>query len=233
MKIFLPKFEQKTPTIIQDFQEVTIILYSPHFQPHLITEKILKEKQIIPQDWILVSDKLVNLNVMLFTFKNGFKIQTEIGKIYFSMRINKSSVLINEIITKFIYSFPQFIYTQVQILPRRLISLPGDLFVAQQFIVKTFLLKGQWQNFKNVQPKVQLQFFYKFNTLSLVLKITEVKFKNNSKKVKPALFFRGVFSEKLNYNNKITSIKKLDTIINNYQEYLMMFNQIIDNMFCD
>lgn len=234
MKIILPpRFEQQKPYTIQDFQEITIGLVAVNFKPSIIILKTLQEKQIIPQDWQLKPTKLIKQNQMQFIFKNGFKIQTLPGKIYFNITINQRKIPICQIVRKFVESFPNLIYSKVEILPTRLISLPGDANIAKDFMVNNLVLEGEWQNFQNVQPKIQLQFYYQLQKSNLNLKITDVKFKSSQKIIKPALLFRGIFNEQLDLNYKIKRIKKIATILDNYDYYLGSFNKIVNTLFDD
>jgi hypothetical protein len=233
MKIPLPKFQQKQPTIIQDFQEVTIALFSANLQPDAITEKILKEKQIIPKKWKLTQPKLIKPNLKQFIFKNGFKIQIQPGKIYFTTPINQRRIAIDQIVSDFVNSFPEFIYNNWQIIPQRLISLPGNLNAAQQFITENFLLEGEWQNFHDIKPKVKLQFFYTINNSSLILEINDVQIKNQRKNFKSALIFRGIFYKNLPNKARNINSKNLIIIIKKYEEYLVIFNKIFNKFFSD
>lgn len=234
MNIILPsKFEPQKPYRIQDFQEITIGLLAVNFQPSIITEKTLQQKQIIPQDWQLKPQKVVKPNLRQFLFKNGFKIETQLGKIYFNTTINQRKIPICQIVKNFVSSFPQLIYSKVEILPTRLISLPGDDNVARDFIINNLFLQREWQNFQNVQPKIQVQFYYQLQKGGLNLKITNVKFSNSQKIIKPALLFKGAFSEGFNFNYKTKRKKKIETILDNYDYYLASFNKIINSLFND
>lgn len=233
MKISLPRFPQKQQTVIQDFQEVTISLFSPNFRIYTVTGSILKQKKIIPENWQLIQEKLVNPNLIRFVFSNGFKIQTQPNKISFTTMIKKESLPLHEIIRNFVYAFPQFVYNRIQILPRRLISLPGENDVAKNFIKNILLQEGDWQSFRNVKPRAEVFFYYHINNRFLVLKINDVKFKTRKNNIKPAIFFRGLFNENLVNNRKIVNLQKLDNIISNYDEYVNIFNTVIDQVFGD
>lgn len=233
MKIPLPNFNLKQPTTIQDLEEVTISLFSSNFEMYAVNSKILYEKQIIPQDWVLTQEKLINPKLIQFMFKNGFKIQTQVGKIDFSTSINHHQIPIPKIINNFIYALPQFTYHRLQIMPKRLICLPGKINVAQNFILENILHKGYWQNFNNVKPQAQLTFIYDLNNSYLTLKINDVKFKQSKKQIKPALFFRGIFNENLQDKSKVETLKKLDLILQKYDQYLNTFNQVVNNFFSD
>lgn len=232
MKIPFPKiFEEKPPTIIQDFQDLTIILYAVNFTPQIFQLETLKEKKIIPQDWHLKpQQKVIQNNLIIqLSFENSFQILAQPGKIIFSTRINKKKIPINQIIRNFIYGFPQIHYHQIQIIPRRLISLPGKLDMAEKFIRETLLVNESWQTFRNVKAKVQINFFYKIANTDLLLKINDVRTKLPNSNIKSALLFRGFFTERLSNKRKFEILKRLDTIINKYSKYLDYFNKVVNS----
>jgi hypothetical protein len=231
MRISFPEiFEKKPPTTIQDFQDLTITLYCANLPSQIFTIEILKEKKIIPQDWkVKPPQKVINKNSMIqLSFENSFQILAQPGKIIFITRINRNKIPINRIISNFIYAFPQINYYQIQIIPRRLISLPGDLDMAENFIRETLLHKETGQIFGKVKPKVQMNFVYKIANTNLLLKINSVYLKLSNSNIKSALLFRGIFTEKLINQRKFDQFKNLDTIINNYPKNLDIFKKVVN-----
>lgn len=226
-------FNDNPPTTIQDFQEVAIALYSRNLALNILTEEILKQKKVIPSDWQLSKNQqFINKPFLIqLPFENGFKIIAQPGKINFSTRINEKKIPIDKIINNFIYAFPQINYQTLQITPRRLISLPGKLDVAEKFIKENLILPGDWQNFKNIKPKVQINFYYELNQLPLILKINDVKLNLPQKKTKPALLFSGIFSVQLNLRSKYFKLQNLDKFITNYTQYINDFNKIVNSFF--
>lgn len=232
MKIPLPKnFEPKQPPIIQDFSEIAIALFSSQIQPNRITIESLQEKEVIPSNWQLVQPTQPQPRVKQFMFKQGLKITIISGKIRFVSQIKQNQVKVEEIITNFIYGFPQIIIYKSQMNLRRLISLPGNQNNASKFIKETILNQGEWQSFHNAPMKAEVSFLYNLQKTALIVSLTDLIVHSSEGKIKSALLFKGTYSYLFNQRSKMINLQRLESVIKKYPENIDTFNYIINQVF--
>lgn len=231
MKIFLPKkFEPQKPIKIYDHQDVIISLFSTHIKPHNFNLNQLKEMGIIPSHWQLNKPVLNKPQSLQFSFKLGLIVVINYGQISFINKISNNSINLSEIINKFVKIFYKYNWQKIQIHLRRLISLPGDKNNGAKFINETLLQTEKW-DILGVKPiKSQVKFMYSFPDSPLIITITDVQIQDNSKTIKSALLFKGIFHYNLisKSNNKIQYIY---SIINHYRDNIITFNGIIEENF--
>jgi hypothetical protein len=232
MKIPLPKnFKPKQPPLIQDFQEIAIAFFSPQIQPNFITVDNLQEKQVIPADWQLVQPSQPQSRIQQLIFKQGLKIMIIAGKIRFVSQIKQNQVKFEQIITNFIYGFPQIIIYRSQINLRRLISLPGNPNNASKFIKETILNQGEWQNFPTSKMKAEVSFLYNLPKTALIVSITDLMIRSGENKLKSALLFKGTYNYSFNHHSKIVNLRRLESVIKTLPDSITTFNYIINQVF--
>jgi hypothetical protein len=233
MKIPFPRNLQPKPyTTIQDFQEIAIVLYSPNLNPNLLSEKILKQKEIIPKTWKLVTKSAkIEDNLVQLPFKNGFQIILQPPQIIFISKITNRKSPIQSVILKYIQSFPEIIYQKLEINLSRLISLPGPQNSAKKFITENVLIPTGWENFHDLKPSTKIQFIYKINQIPLMLSINDVTINQPKLPPKSGLLFKANFTPFVFEPPQFILHKNLENLINNHENYLELFNKIVEDIF--
>jgi hypothetical protein len=232
MKIPFPRnIQSQSKTIIQDFQEVAIAFFSPHIYPHLFSENIFKQKQIIPKTWKLTKLTKNEPNLLKLPFKNGFQIIVQPHQIIFVSKITKKTVSIKKVILKYLKSFPDISYSKLEISPNRLISLPGLQNNANKFLVENLLNPQGWENFHDFKPNIKIQFFYQLEDQPLILTINDTVIKKPKHYPKSALFFQGNFILSISETSPTNTLNDPEKIINDYYQYINTFNEVVEKVF--
>ncbi len=233
MKIPFPRNLQPKPhTTIQDFQEIAIVLYSPNINPNLVSEKILKQKEIIPKTWkLLTKSAKIDGNFVQLPFKNSFQIILQPPQLIFVSKITHSKSPLQDVVIKYIQSFPEIIYHKVEINLSRLISLPGPQNSAKKFITETLLVPSGWENFHDLKPSTKIQFLYKINEIPLMLTVNDVMINQPKLPPKSGLLFKANFTPFVFEPPQFILHNNLENIINKYENYLNLFNKIVEDVF--
>lgn len=226
MKIPLPKhFEPQKPVKIHDYQDITINIHPLNFKPSQCDLKNLYQKGIIPLHWQLKKSINKNVNSQQFAFEQGLGMILEKNKVTFVSKPEKMSGEIDFMINNFIRVYLNNNYQRLQVVMRRLISLPGDKNSGSKFLLN-HILNPKLSKIKVLghQPsKTNINISCDFSPCPLIITLTDVSIKTKEGKIKSALLFRGV-------TNSLTRQKN---VLNNYQEYVAFFNKFIeDNFLC-
>lgn len=233
MKIPFPKnFEPQKPLKIYDYQDITIIILAKSLQVSQCNVSNLYQKGIIPPYWRL-KEPIINKSYSFqVSFEEGLNITVEKGKVSFSMKNNVSKVSLEKIILQFINTYIGNNIFKIQIVFRRLITLPNGKKTGLNFIKdNTIKLPDNQLKVKNILPsKIQLNFIYQYQDSPFLISLIDTPVKKNNK-MYSGLLFRGV----INYDNKGRFNQKNNfealKIITNYPLFLDFFNEVINEDF--
>lgn len=232
MKILLPKnFEPQKPLKIYDYQDVMISLFTPQIIPNQFNLEKLKKAEIIPFNWQLSKPVINQTKSLQFNFQEGLTMIFEMGKVRFFMKVSRDNINLSAIILKFINQFSNYNWQKLQINLRHLISLPGKRENGAKFMKEILFNSEKW-DILGIKPlKTEINFMYSFPDNPLIINITDIGIKNKENKIKSGLLFKGIFTyslQKIPVNNKRNY---LNSLVNNYQQNLNIFNQVITENF--
>ena len=156
MKITWPEnFEPPQPLKIYDSQDVTIVIFSPAIHPNKLNLKQLKNKGIIPSHWRIKksqkSPKIASTYAQ-YSFMEGLNIRIFQGKIMFSTKIIHEHIDLSEITKLFIAKYGTQSYQKVQIIFRRVITLPANDHHTGEIFIRDRLLNDRDWEFMGQKP---------------------------------------------------------------------------------
>ncbi len=230
MKIPFPKnFEPQKPLKIYDYQDITIIILAKSLKVSQCNLSNLYQKGIIPPDCRLKQPIINKSYSFQVSFEEGFSIVVENGRVSFSLKNNIGKVSLEKIISQFINTYIGNNILKIQIVFRRLITLPSGKKTGLNFIKdNTLRVSDNRIKVKNILPsKIQLNFIYQYQNTPFLISLIDTPVKKNNK-IYSGLLFRGVINYdnkgKFNQKNNLDALK----IISNYPLFLDFFNQIIN-----
>lgn len=233
MKIPFPKnFEPQKPLKIYDYQDITIIVFPKSFNLSQCNLNNLYQQDIIPLHWRLKSPTINKPDSFQVSFQEGISITVEARKISFSVRNYISDISLESIIWKFINSYIGNNFIKIQIILRRLITLPSSKKTGLNFIKDNILqLEDRQMQINNTLPKkIQLNFLYQYNNFPFLISLIDTPVNKNNK-IYSGLLFRGF----INYGQKEKLAKKSEInvfqLINNLSHFLTFFNQVTNQYF--
>lgn len=232
MKIPFPKnFEPQKPLKIYDYQDITIIILLKSFHISQCDVNDLYQKDIIPPDWHLKLPVIKKPHSFQISFQEGLSITVEKTKVSFYVKNYPSQISLERIIVKFINSYIGYNFTKIQIVFRRLITLPRGKRTGFNLLKDNILkLEDSQIKINNILPKkVQLNFLYQYKSFPFLISAIDTPVKKNNN-VYPALLFRGIINYELKEKLEHNKINSTD-IITNYPQFLSFFIQVINQHF--
>jgi len=221
---------RKSPTKIKDIQVLEIAIVALKFNPSKLTVNYFQSQNIVPSQWQLNSQPINSANKSQINFKNGVKILAIPQEVTFSQNISNNQSNVPEIASKYVKNNSEINYQKVNIMFKRVVSLPGSTDQARKYIKEHLLVNGPWLEFGN-SVGAGINFFYELERCQLNLSINEATIKEQKKISSPALFFSSNFNYNLSNYCQYEKLLMLGKIINNWQQDLTTFTEIVNQSF--
>jgi hypothetical protein len=219
------------PLIIQ---HVAIAIATKNHNPTLLTFDFLKYSDIVPNDWELARQPIVNNQGSQVVFRNGINLVAQQELLSFIEVIGTkdiSEIHIPAIARNYVKALPNVEYQAVGIDIRGYITanqLSGEAEV--QKFMNTLLASAPWQEVGNAPVKAAIQLVFSLDRSQFNLSINEGKLYVNEETI-PIVLFSGNFSYNIVGNSKQERLQSLQQLIHNWQEDLKVYLEIINNKF--
>jgi hypothetical protein len=210
-----------------DIQELAITLSAQNLNPTMLTVDNLRSLGVIPADWELVKQPVLNQLQARLNFKNGVNLVAQQRKITFAEPMtgeNAQHLKVPTLAKGFMAKFTQAGYQTLSIAPKTIVSFGNEQNRnPRQFIMETMIAQGPWQEIGNGLPQASVNFVYQLQGCQLNLSVNEVQLRaqNDPNQSVPALLFSGSF----NYGSQI------ETQIDRWSENLATFREIVHQKF--
>ncbi len=224
----------KTPLQIREIQELAISIAAKNLNPTMLSEDFLKFSGIIPDDWELAKQPVLNPNVAQVTFQNGVSIVAQQRTVTFMEAIGTKSLEelnIPVVAQKYIEKLPKAEYKGLSISPKALIPFPDNQNAARQYITKNLLAPGAWQDFGNAPVQAGLNLLYQLDRCQFSLSINEAKISLPDQSSMPALLFTGNFNYTLEDGFQQRKIDQLTQGITSWKSDLKDFQEVVKQRF--
>jgi hypothetical protein len=224
---------QQNPPLT-DIEELTISLVIKNFNPTVLSYDFLNMSGIVPSDWELARQPVINPRGSQVSFKNGVNIIAQPNTVSFVEGLGTKEVKdlqFANIAKKYVSKMSNAEYQGISISPKIIVPFPKDEEGGKNFINETLLSNGLWRNFGNVTAQASLNLFYELNDRQLALNINPAKLQQPNDITISAVLFAG------NFNYNITNLtgeartNKLTEIINSWDKDLETFRELIYQKF--
>lgn len=213
-------------------QEVSIALAIQNYNPTTLTPDFLKYSSIIPPDWELARPFVLSQAASQMVFKTGVSILAQTNRLVFAERIASRSVeeiRVAAIASKLIEILQQINYQGVAIAFRGHVHFEQGQSSARDYLFNTLLASGSWREFAPMVAAMKLA--YRLPDSQLTLEINEAMLKS-SEQVVPVVVFDGSFArgvaKDMTQRDRIIALSKM---INNWQQDLASYQDIISTQF--
>jgi hypothetical protein len=217
---------------IGEIQELSIAIGAKNLNPSLLTVDFLKYSGIVPADWELKSQPVSNPNFAQVNFQNGVNIVAQPRTITFVELINTpDSPVVNlpEIARAFVEKLPLAEYQSLAIGPKSIIPFPGGPAAVHDYIAKTLLSPGPWQEFGTAPVQVGLNFLYQLESRQFALGINEARIQIPDGRSIPAILFSGNFTYNLAEGGDRLTI--LQQFLGEWRADLQIFREVVRERF--
>ncbi|MEA5509012.1 hypothetical protein VB715_04470 [Crocosphaera sp. UHCC 0190] len=225
---------QKTPLEIREIQELAIAISAKNLNPTMLSQEFLKQTGIVPNEWELGKQPVLGPNLSQVTFQNGVSIVAQPRNITFMESIgtkNPSELNIPNIARQYVEKLSNAEYQGLSISPKSLIPFPGGEDGARNYITRTLLSPGSWQDYGKAPVQAGLNLLYQLDRCQFSLSINEAKIQMPDQSSIPALLFAGNFNYNVGSNSQQEILAQLKKGIDDWSSDLKDFQEIVNQRF--
>ncbi|MEA5536188.1 hypothetical protein [Crocosphaera sp. XPORK-15E] len=225
---------QKTPLEIREIQELAIAISAKNINPTMLSQEFLKQTGIVPNEWELGKQPVLGPNLSQVTFQNGVSIVAQPRNITFMESIgtkNPSELNIPNIARQYVDKLSNAEYQGLSISPKSLIPFPGSENGARNYITRTLLSPGPWQDYGKAPVQAGLNLLYQLDRCQFSLSINEAKIQMPDQSSIPALLFAGNFNYNVGSNSPQEILEQLKKGIDDWSSDLKDFQEIVNQRF--
>ena len=230
-----PQSVTETSSPLSTIDEISIIVAAQDLTPTMMSEDFLKFSGIVPKDWELSQQPILNPAAAQLNYTNGVSITAQPRTINFSEALNNKkpeNILIPELVTKYIEKLPHADYLGMSFNPKMLVPFPQDPQIVRQYITERLLGSGSWKNIGKAPVQAGINLMYLLEHCQLTINIAEARLQQANKAPVAAILFSGNF----NYNlaQDISPEAKIDGLkqgLNFWKSDFLNFRDIVFNKF--
>ena len=223
-----------SPSEIREIQEMAIAVSAPNLSPNLINLEYLKLSGTIPADWELARQPIVNANVVQIFFQNRVSIVGQPNQITFIENLGieeYKDLLIPELVKQFTAKLPNADYQTLSFCPKSVIPMIGGSDAARQYITRTLLSPGSWQDIGRAPLQANLNLLYELDRCQLNIGINEANIQIPNQPSTPAVLFSGSFNYNLSKEDPSIRLVQLHKSIEHWDLDLAIFREMIEQRF--
>lgn len=210
--------------------ELTIAIAANNYDLTLCLPKFLQSSGIVPSEWTLGSEPVVNNQVVQTVYSNGVNIIGQPNRCLFAENLESKlpeSSEVPKITTSYIKSLPHLDYQAIGINLRGYIKLGADADKAREQFYKKILVPGSWQKKGNQPMEAELRLNYGFEDKTLSLVVNNGFLNQAEGEPEAIILFGGNFAYNLTQYSGEERIIKLQETIVKWQEDLKLFQEVI------
>lgn len=210
--------------------DLSIILDIQKFSPILLTPEFLRYSNLIPGDWQLAREPVVNANLSQIAFTNGISFSSQPGSIIFSETWQDKSLeqaQIPALTHKYVEIMPEADYLGIEFNPGVFLTFESpDENVARNYIVSNLLAP----HLRNSSLNATLHLYYTLERRKMYLSVREAKLELPNQSLQPAIFLSGHFRYQINGDNPLEKRQHLHHLIDNWSEDLESYTKIVNQL---
>lgn len=217
------------PTL--EIEELAISIVAPKFNPTLLTPDFLQYSGIVPSDWQLAREPVLNAQMAHVAYTNGVNISVQLNAVTFSENIKAKaleSVAVPSLVRKYVRALPNASYQGIGINISAFFTFEGEGEDApRNYIAKTLLAPGAWQEVGQELKTATVNLAYTLERGQFNLKIDDVQLRLADNSPQAAVLFSGYFPYELVGDSPSSKLENLYEIADNWRGDLEEYRQII------
>lgn len=221
----------QTPPI-EEIQEITITVTATNLSPTMLSEDFLKFSGIIPSDWELAKQPLMNPSYAQLTFQNGLTLVAQPGALTLTEPIRSTPELqAPQVARQYVLKLPHAQYQALNLTPKILVPLSGDADAARDYITETLLASGPWKEVDRVPVRAGISLMYPLEKCQLTLNINEARIQPPNQEAIAALLFAGNFGYQLTDEDPQERLRQIAQHLERWQLDWQSFKDIVNQRF--
>ena len=216
-------------------EEISIIIVAKDLTPTMMSQDFLKFSGIIPKEWELSQQPVLNPNLAKLNFTNGISINAQPRTINISESLGNKrleDLAIYSVASKYIEKLPHAEYIGLSFSPKILIPFPTAPQSVRQYITGNLLGTGAWKKIGKVPVQAGINLMYLLDRCQLTINISEARLQQPQKQPLTAILFAGNFNYNVNVEatqeNRVAQVTKF---LNNWKTDLEEFREIVNQKF--
>ncbi|MGD2181218.1 hypothetical protein [Lusitaniella coriacea] len=217
-----------------ELQELAIALFAKTLDPKLAQPDFFQFSGIIPQDWQLQSNPVLNDNLAQFNFENGVNILAQPRTISFfeALGREKSKPLeVPSVARRYINKLPHVDYQALSINPKTIVSFPNQKDGARKYGAEALLSPKLARVLDRAPARASIGVVYELQRCQLQLSINEVNVQKPDGSLVPALLFSGNFNYSIAGETANDKYTRLEQCLDNWQTDLDTFRELVQTHF--
>jgi hypothetical protein len=249
MELFNSQFREKPTTSIGFIEEIAVTIAAQNLTPTIVSQDFLQFSGIIPQDWKLAQQPVLNPALAQLTFQNGITILAQPGTISISESVGNKmfkELQVPHIATKYVEKLPHAEYVGLSNSPKIIVPFPGNPEAVPQYMTQKLLAQGSWQEIGTGILQAGVNLVYLLDRCQLNITINQVKLQSpqqsrespgmsngmaHSSPYIAALLFSGNFNYNIATDTLQQPVNQLIQSINYWQTDFNVFREIVTQKF--
>jgi hypothetical protein len=208
-------------------QELAIAIAAKNLNPTVLNPDFLKYTGVVPSDWELGRPPVYANGIAQIIFSNGLSIVAQSNRIVITKELQE--IQVSQIACQLVDKLPKVEYQSVGINPVGLFMFDSEQ-QTHQYLCEHLLSPGSWQEFGEEPMQAGLQLAYTLKRGQLILGINQAKIQYPDKSAS-AMVFSGNFNSPLSGNSDSEKLQNLKQLIQNWQQDLNIFRQLLEEKF--
>lgn len=226
------------PSETKFIEEISIIIAAQDLSPTMMSQEFLKFSGIIPQEWELAQQPILNPNFARLNFTNGIGIDAQPRTITFSETLNNKQaqeLAIHQVADRYIEKLPHAEYMGLSLSPKILLPFPDSPTMVREYITGTLLGSGSWKRIGNAPVQAGINLMYFLDRCQLTISISEAKLQKPQEETMTAILFSGNFNYSVNLGQNSAPDRAAQTkeFLSNWNKDLEEFREIVNHKFLD
>ena len=224
-----------TSISVQAIEEIGLTIAAKDLTPTMISQDFLKMSGIIPQDWELAQQPVLNPNIAQLSFKQGVNINAQPNSVTITESVSQkklSEMAAGEIATKFVAKLAYGDYLGYSFSPKMLLPFPENPQQVRNYITENLLASGPWKQIGKTPVQAGINLMYSLEHCQLNISIAEARLQQPQKPQVMAILFSGGFNYNLStITNSQEKVSRLNKAISSWQKDLSEFRNLITQKF--
>ena len=230
-----PNFDNHSSTTIREIQELVFAIAAKNLNPAMLSEDFLKFSGIVPNDWELGKQPILNPNFAQVSFQNGISIVSQPRTITFSETISTQASQepkLPKVARQYVDKLPHAEYQTLSIGTRSIIPFAGSQDAARKYLTEMLLASGPWLDFGQAPVQAGINLLYQLEQCQLSLAINEARVHQGEQNTAiPAILFAGSFNYAIESDSEPERLQLLLRGIDDWRSDWDTFQEIVHKRF--
>ena len=219
-------------------EEISLVIAAKDLTPTMMSQDFLKFSGIVPQEWELSQQPVLNPSLAQLNFTNGISISAQPRTITISEPVNNKTLeelAIHLVAGRYIEKLPYAEYMGLSFSPKILLPFPNAPELVQQYITNSLLGSGSWKRIGIAPVQAGINLMYLLDRCQLTMNISEAKLQQAQQPPIAAILFSGNFNYSVSQepNQSENRLAQITSFLDNWKSDLEEFRAIINQKFLD